>query len=224
MLAVALASSARAQDETTQLPQNLTIAPSASVAPASSSTLPEAPPEAPPPLPRHKGLVLDASLGALGFGGQFRHVAPPGPWVHAQLGYEVFDWLMLFGEGEIMFTDTSEAQDPSKSLAFDIWGFGGGVRGTVRPWDRVGFYLQGSIDAMRADIQRNGLVILGFRDAESLQPSFGGRFGVEWYQIDRHLALGLGVGVRDAQGFAKLAAKSDTGLMWDASASIRYTF
>ena len=50
---------------------------------------PEGLAEAPPPRPRRKGLVLESTLGVLGFAGQFRHVAPPAYWLHAQLGYEV---------------------------------------------------------------------------------------------------------------------------------------
>jgi hypothetical protein len=56
-----------------------------------------------------------------------------------------------------------------------------------------------------------------------LSAAFGGRIGVEWYQLDRHLALSLEGGGRDATGFAKVAA-SDTALMWDAAVGIRYTF
>jgi hypothetical protein len=189
-----------------------------------TSTLPEAPLDAPPPMRRHKGLVLESSIGGLGFLGQFRHIAPAAPWYHAQLGYEVTKWLMFFGEGELAFTSTSTGEDLSHSYAFPIFGFGGGARVTVHATDRVAFYVQGSIGAMKADVPTGALEILGFRNAESLQAAFAGRLGVEWYQIDRHLALGLAVGLRDATGFAKLAATTDTGLMADASAVIRYTF
>jgi hypothetical protein len=191
---------------------------------APTSTLPEAPLEAPPPPPRHKGLVAEASLGALGFMGQFRHVAPTAPWYHAQLGYEFTRWLMLFGEGELAFTSTGEAQDESHSYSFPIFGFGGGVRVTVHPTERVAIYAQGSIDAMKADVPTGALVVVGFGNAESLQPAFAGRLGVEWYQLDRHMALGLAVGFRDATGFAMVGGASDAGLMADASAVIRYTF
>ena len=212
----AAALSAAAPDATT------TTLPAAT--PTPESILPAPPADAPPPLPRKKGLVLDASLGALGFLGQFRHVAPTAPWVHAQLGYELLDWLMLFGEGDLLFTDTSDAQSIAKQTAFPILGFGGGARGTIHATERVAFFLEASIDALKADVPTNTLVLLGFRNAESLNPSFGARIGVEWYQIDRHMALGAGIGLRDAQGFAKVAEKSDTPLMWDGSASVRYTF
>ena len=191
---------------------------------APDSFLAEAPPEVPPPLPRKKGVVLESSLGALGFAGQFRHVAPTAFWMHMQVGYEFLSWLMAFAEGQLAYANTSIAQDASKAHSFPILGFGGGARATIRITERVSIYGQGSIGAMKADVPKQALFIIGFRDAEAFNPYFGGRVGVEWYQIDRHLALGFGIGVRDAQGFARLASTSDTPLMWDAALSLRYTF
>jgi hypothetical protein len=179
--------------------------------------------EAPPLRPRHHGLVLEQTLGVLGFAGQFRHVAPTAYWLHMQLGYEVLPWLMLFGEGELGYTDTSEAEDPSHVKAFAIWGFGGGARATLQATDRVALFAQASIDALGANVPHDTLAILGYRGAESLDASFGARVGVEWYQIDRHLALDLQVGIRDAQGFQKFVG-NDLPLMWDAGVGFRYTF
>jgi hypothetical protein len=188
------------------------------------TTLPEAPLDAPPPMPRKKGFVVEGSLGALGFFGQFRHVAPAAPWIHMQFGYEFTSWLMLFLGGDLAFTDTSIAQDPTKSRAFPIFGFGVGPRVTLHVTERVALFGQVSIGALKADVPKNAFAILGYRDAESLGLDLGARVGVEWFQIDRHMALGLAFGLRDAKGFAKLAAASDSPLMWDGSAAIRYTF
>lgn len=185
--------------------------------------LPEAPPEAPPPPPRRKGLVLESGLGGLQFLGQFRHVAPLAPWAYSQLGFELFRWLMVFGYGELSFTDTSEAQDESHSRAFPIWGFGGGLRFTVHITPRVALFAQGSAGAMEADVPRGALASLGYKNAESLGATVGGRLGVEWYQVDRHMALGLGVGVRDLLGFQK-TTQTDTPLALDVTAALRYTF
>ena len=179
---------------------------------------------APPMRPRQKGIVLEGSLGALAFYGQFRHVAPTAPWLHAQLGYEIFPWLMVFGEGELSFSSTSEAQDPTKARAFPIFGFGAGARGTVHVTDRVALYGQGSLGAMKADVPRNSFAVLGYRDAESLGLSLAARLGVEWYAVDRHLGLGLAVGLRDAKGFSRSGVANDTSLMGDFSAALRYTF
>jgi hypothetical protein len=189
-----------------------------------ATTLPEPPPEAPPPAPHRHGVVAEGSLGALAFGGQFRHVAPPAIWLHMQLGYEATKWITLFGEGELAFTDTSVAEDEANARAFPMFGFGGGLRATWTATERVALYVQGSIDAMKADVPRNALANLGYRNAESLAAAFGARVGVEWLQVDPHMGLGLAVGVRDATGFAKTVGSSDTGLMADAGLVIKYTF
>ncbi|MDF2693988.1 MAG: hypothetical protein K0S65_2371 [Labilithrix sp.] len=182
------------------------------------------PPEAPPPPPYKKTLVLDSSIGAIGFLGEFGKVAPPGPWMHLQLGYELLRWLMLYGEGELAFTDTSNRQDPPKTRVFALFGFGGGARFTIRFTDRFGIYAQGGLGMMKADVPTNALGILGFRDAESLGVYLGARLGVEWFQLDRHFALGLNAGFRTAQGFAKLGAGTDSPLALDGGLSLRYAF
>jgi len=179
--------------------------------------------EAPPPPPYKNTLVLDSSLGALVFLGKFGDVAPPAPLLRTQLGYEVFRWLMPFVEGELAFTDTSNAQAPPKTRAFPIFGFGGGARFTARFGTRVGVYAQGSLGAMKADIRQRALALIGHGDAESLGLYVGGRLGLEWYQRDRHFALGVNVGLRDAFGFAR-AIGGDTPLALDAGASLRYAF
>ena len=193
---------------------------------ALGSEAPAAPAEAPPPSPYKSTVVIDSSIGALLFLGKFGKTAPPAPWLRTQLGYEAFKWLMFFGEGELAFTDTSRSQDPPKTRAFPIFGFGGGVRFTARFTDRFGAYLQGSVGAMKADIRTNGLGVIGFKGAETLGIYFGGRLGIEWYMIDRHFALGLTSGLRNASGFKQRggAGSSDTPLAFDAGASIRYAF
>ena len=109
--------------------------------------------------------MLDSSIGAIGFLGEFGKVAPPGPWMHVQLGYELLKWLMLYGEGELAFTDTSNRQAPPNTRAFPIFGFGGGARFTIRFTDRVGIYAQGGLGMMKADIATRALGNMGFRDA-----------------------------------------------------------
>lgn len=187
------------------------------------SLLPEAPPEAPPPPARHKGFVIEQTLGALGFVGQFGKVAHPALYIHTQFGYEIFRWLMLFAEGEFSFTDTSLATEPSKDRAFPIFGFGGGPRITIHPTDRFAFYLQGCVGGIFADVPSRALANLGYGNAESLGFYAGGRLGIEWYQLDRHMAIGLAGGTRYLPSFKKTFG-SDTPLAWDAEAALRYTF
>lgn len=184
---------------------------------------PASPAEAPPPPPYKSTVVLDTSLGALVFLGKFGRTAPPAPWIRTQVGYEFFKWLMAFGEGELAFTDTSRSQDPPKVRAFPIFGFGAGARLTARLTDRFGVYLQGSLGAMKADIRTNALGIIGFKEAESLGVYLGGRGGLEWYQVDRHFALGVTSGIRQPKGFER-SGGGDSPLAFDAGASIRYAF
>jgi hypothetical protein len=225
LAALILAQAVSAQADAPSLSLGVSTTPADQAPPAASSTLPDAPvPEVPPPLPHKHGLTLEQSLGVLGFAGQFRHVSPPGLWIHTQLGYEFFKWLMPFVSGEVAYADTSEAQDPSKARAFPIFGFGGGVRATFSVAERFALFAQFELGALRTDTPKNSLAILGFRDAEGFNPFFGGRIGFDWLQIDRHLGVGISIGLRDAQGFAKLAGSSDTPLMWDAAAAIRYVF
>jgi hypothetical protein len=160
----------------------------------------------------------------MAFLGKFNTLAGPGPWIHTQLGYEFFKWLMLYGYGELAFTGTSNAASQLDTMYFPIYGFGGGLRFTVHVTDRVALFLQANAGAMSAIVPRFSLTFLGFGNAESLGFAAGGRLGVEWYQIDRHMALGLGVGVRDAFNFKILSGESDLPLMLDASVALRYTF
>lgn len=188
------------------------------------SILPQAPLEAPPAPPHKRGLVLEGSLGALGFAGKFHNIAPPAVWMHFHVGYEIFKWLMPFVSGELGFTDTSAtAADPSKNRAFPIYGFGGGVRFTIPVSARVGVFAQGDIGAMQADITKYALANLGYANAEKLGLYYGGKLGFEWYQVDRHMGLGLQGGARMLTGFARTVG-SDAPVAWDAAATIRYTF
>lgn len=223
--ALLLASHARADEaaEPVEAPAPTQIDLAKDTKPASANEEPVAV-EAPPPAPYKKTLVLDSSIGVVAFLGQFRKVAPPGPWMHVQLGYEVLRWLMLYGEGELAFTDTSNLQPPPNTRAFPMFGFGGGARFAMRLTERFGVYLQGSIGALKADVATNALGLLGFRGAEALDVSLGSRLGVEYYQIDRHFALGLNVGIRLARGFEKTGASTDTPAALDGGASLRYAF
>ena len=184
----------------------------------------DAPPDAPPPAPRRNGFVLNATLGALGALGALKDVAPPGPHVRVQFGYEPFSWLMVFIQGELAFTSTSGAQEAPYTRAFPIYGLGAGARGTIPLGDRLGLYLEPALGMMAADVAYNALFNLGFRKAESLGPYLGGRVGLDWYQMDRHFALGAAGGARLATNFSRVGQTSDTPLLWEAQGSLRYSF
>ena len=131
---------------------------------------------------------------------------------------------MVYGYGELAYTGTSNDQAEASAIYFPIYGFGGGVRVTVHATDRVALFLQANAGAMSAVVPREALTFLGSAAAQSLGFDVGGLIGVEWYQLDRHMALGLGVGLRDALSFKVQDGASDLPLMLDASASLRYTF
>ena len=179
---------------------------------------------APPPRPRRSGLVLESDLGVLGFAGRFRHVAPPAYWLRGQLGYELVRWLMVYGVAEVALTDTSESLDESRSMAFALWGFAGGVRATFHASERVALQVQGEAGAIAADVPRGSLALLGYGGAERLDVAVRAGAGLEWYASDRHLALCALAGARIAEGFAKHIGSSDLPLLWDAGGGVRYTF
>ena len=222
LAAVLLAHPAAAQEEpvTAQVDLSKDTRPPEAEDPLAAPPLSEG--GAPPAAPYKKTLVVDTSIGVLAFFGKFGKVAPPGPLWRMQLGYELTRWLMVFGEGELAFTDTSNREQPPDTRSFPLFGFGGGARATVHPHRRVGAYLQAEAGALKADIKTNALGILGFKDAESLGFSVGGHLGVEWYQVDRHFALGLNAGFRVPTNFGR----SDGGAAFaiDGGAALRYAF
>jgi hypothetical protein len=180
------------------------------------------PPEAPPPPPRRKGVVLESSIGVLGHLGPMKNVSPTAPWFHIQLGYEPFKWLMVFAESDIAFSDTSYANPPPDPRAYVLYGFGGGLRFTLKPTDRVGVYLQGSIGAAR--VSEDVLGVYGYEDADTLNPYFGAQLGVEWYQVNPRYAIAMHGGIRDyPDGFAR-ERSTESPLAWIGGLAIRYTF
>lgn len=210
---------AAAEEHTVIDPSTITALPTADTRKPAPS-----PDDAPPIQPHKRGVVLQPSLGAMGFVGQFRKVAPPAPELRLQAGYEPLKPLMVFAEGNLFFTDTSNLQDAPKTHAFAAFGFGGGIRGTIHVTEPIAIFLEGNLGLMKADIAKSALANIGYKNAESLNLYFGGHLGVEWYQIDRHLALGLLGGVRDLTGWKRTIGASDTPLAWDGALSLRYTF
>lgn len=179
-------------------------------------------PEVPPPPPRHHGLVVESSIGAMQHLGALKTVSPLSPWFHLQLGFEPVSWVMLFGEGDITLSNTSYAHPPPTPRTYAMFGFGGGVRLTIKPTDRFGIYAQGSIGA--AKVTNDSLVTYGYNDSTSLGPYFGGGLGLEWYQIDPHYALALNSTVRDYNNILDRSLGNQTALALIVAASLRYTF
>lgn len=177
---------------------------------------------APPPPPRHKGFVVESGIGAFGQLGEMKHISPIAPWFHLQFGYEPFRFLMVFAEGDLMVSSTSYAHQPPPTRTYSLWGFGAGLRGTVKVSDRVGLYLQGSLGG--AEVGADVLYSYGYRSADSLNLYLAGELGVEWYQVSPHLALTLHGGVRDYTSTFKRDESSQPPLAWVSALGLRYTF
>jgi len=177
--------------------------------------------EAPPPAPRHHGFVIESGIGVLGHLGPMKNVSPAHPQLRLKAGIEPLDWLLLFGEAEIAFGNTSYAHPPPPPRTYALYSFGGGARVTLAPTDIVGFYLEGSLGTATAS--EDVLQIYGFSHADELNSYAGAALGIDWYQVNPHLALALHGGVRYYGGFDR---ERDTAspLAWLSGVSLRYTF
>jgi hypothetical protein len=177
---------------------------------------------APPPPPRHKGFVVESTIGAFGQLGDMKHISPIAPWFRLQFGYEPLRFLMVFAEGDLVVSNTSYAAQPPPPRTYALWGFGAGLRGTVKASERVGLYLQGSLGG--AEITDDVLGTYGYPNADKFNLYFAGELGVEWYQVSPHLALALHGGVRDySTGFKRLEG-TGPALAWVSGVALRYTF
>jgi hypothetical protein len=176
----------------------------------------------PPPPPRHKGFVVESSIGALGQVGPMKHYSPVAPWFHVQFGYEPLRALMVFAEGDLVLGNTSYARPPPEPRTYALWGFGAGLRGTVKPTDRVGLYLQASVggDEVSGDV----LGTYGFSNATSFNLYLAAELGIEWYQVSRHLALAVHGGLRDYTSTFEQDLNSQAPLAWVSGVALRYTF
>jgi hypothetical protein len=177
---------------------------------------------APPPPPRHKGFVVESSIGAFGQIGDMKHISPIAPWYRLQFGFEPLRFLMVFAEGDLVVSSTSYAAQPPPPRTYSLWGLGAGLRGTVKATDRVGLYLQASFGG--AEITDDVLSTYGYPDADKFNLYVAGELGVEWYQVSPHLALALHGGMRDYTATFKRDESTGPPLAWVSGVALRYTF
>lgn len=149
----------------------------------------------PPRSTRHRGWVVEGTIGALGHLGHMRNVSPTSPWFRLQVGYELFDWWMLYGEGDLALSSTEYASGPLAQRGYALFGFGIGTRLAWQAFDDVSFFVQGG--AGLSSVNHDVLSSFGYPEADRLRPYVGGMLGVEWFQISPHYALSLMGGVRD---------------------------
>lgn len=176
--------------------------------------------------PRSTGVILEGTVGvALPFGA-FKQYAQSSPWLHLDLGVEPIRSLAILAQGDLYFFEGRGDADATRTRGIPVFSFGAAVRFTLRPTDRVGVYFQGQAGFSKADVAVNSLAVVGFREAESLSFYFGGAIGAEWYQMDRHLALGLVVDVRNMLGFRTTVGGVASGAApWGSSGlTLRYAF
>jgi len=178
--------------------------------------------DAPPPPPRKKGFVLESSIGVLGQLGRLKNIAPNAPWFGLRLGYEPLRWLMAFAESDLFVASTSYAHPPPPPRSFAFWSFGGGLRLTLKPTERVGIFLQGSVGAGRAT--EDVLELYGYPHAEELGLYESVELGAEWYQVSPHLALAVHGGVRNYPRNLKRELDTKPAMTFISAAGLRYTF
>jgi hypothetical protein len=177
--------------------------------------------DAPLVAPRHRGFVVEGSVGALGHLGHMRNISPVAPWFRLQVGYELFDWLMVFGQGDVSLASTRYASSPPDSRGYALFGLGTGARLSWQPLDALGLYLQGDVGL--ASVNQDVLSTYGYANADRLRPYFGGMLGVEWFQVSPHYALALYGGVRDyVQNFERINGIKPP-VAWLGGLAIRYT-
>jgi hypothetical protein len=178
--------------------------------------------DAPPPPPRKHGFVLESSVGVLGHLGHLKNISPTAPWFGLRFGYEPLRWLMVFVEGDLAIASTAYAHPPPPPRSYALWNVGAGVRLTIKPTDRFGVYLQGSLGGGRTT--EDVLELYGYQHAEELGFYQSAELGLEWYQINPHLGLALHGGVRNYPRALKRDRDSQPPLAWLSGVALRYTF
>jgi hypothetical protein len=178
--------------------------------------------EAPPPPPRRHGLSVETAVGVLSHLGPLAHVSPTSPWFHLQVGYEPFRWLMVFGEGDLVFSNTSYAAQPPPPRTYRLYGFGPGLRFSLPFSERFGGYLEGSAGLSR--VSDDLLAIYGYSHAASWEFYVGGRIGLEWFAPNPHLAVAVSAGTRVYQAGLQRERSDEMALALLGNLGIRYTF
>jgi len=178
--------------------------------------------DAPPPPPRKNGFVIESSIGVLGQVGHLKNISPNAPWFGLRFGFEPLRWLMVFTEADLAVLNTAYAHPPPPPRSYVFWNVGAGARLTIKPTDRFGVYLQGSLGGGRAT--EDVLEIYGYPHAEELGIYQSAELGLEWYQVNPHLALALHGGVRNYPRALKRERDSQPPMTWLSGVALRYTF
>lgn len=177
--------------------------------------------EVPPPPPRHRGLVIEASPGVFFPMGSMRHIAPPSPWLQFDVGYELANWFMLLAHADLTIADTSYAAEPPPPRTYAQYGFGVGGRFQYQFTDYFAAHVQ--VELGLTDVTEDVLAVYGFDEADELSMFFGGRLGIEWLQVNPHTALVLHGTIRDYPSLERIN-DSDAPLALIGALALRYAF
>lgn len=177
--------------------------------------------EVPPPPPRHRGLVVEASPGVYFPVGAMRHVSPPSPWLQVSVGYELAHWFMLLGHADLTIASTSYAAEPPPPRTYAQYGVGaaGRFQLTFNEW----LAAHAQVELGMSEVTEDVLTVYGYDDADELGLFFGGRLGVEWLQVNPHLALALQGTVRNYPNLER-ALDDDPPLVVIGALALRYAF
>lgn len=175
--------------------------------------------EVPPPPPRHRGVVVEAGSGAAFPLGALRHVSPPSPWFQFHVGYEPTTWFMALVNADFTLANTSYAARPPEPRTYAHYAFGAGARFQLVLAERFGAHAQLELGA--SEVSEEVLGPYGYTSADSLNFHYGARVGLEWLQINPHLALGLQGTFRNYPGLDR-ANDSDPPTTAIVAAVLRY--
>jgi hypothetical protein len=177
--------------------------------------------EAPPPPPRHRGVVLEASPGVYFPLGAMGHVSPPSPWLQIDVGYELSTWFMVLGHADLTMANTSYAAQPPPPRTFAQYGVGAAGRFQHQFTDWFAAHLQ--VEVGVSEVTEDVLHVYGFADADTLGPFYGARLGLEWLQVNPHTAVVLHGTLRDYPTLHRTNDQDPT-LSLIGALSLRYAF
>jgi hypothetical protein len=179
--------------------------------------------EEPLPAPRRHGLVVESGLGFVSQIGSMKHIAPTAPDFQLRLGYEFLSWLMPFVEADVAFASTAYASEPPPPRSYYHYGAGAGLRFTIPIGRILALTAQGDLGFAQVS-EQNVLSVYGFPNANSPNLYLGGELGLEWYQVNPHLALGAHCGIRSYGAGLTRDRGGDPPIALLGGATLRYAF
>jgi hypothetical protein len=130
---------------------------------------------------------------------------------------------MPFLEADVAFASTAYAPRPPPERSYFHYGAGAGVRVTIPVGRVLAVLAQGSFGFSRVS-EQNVLSVYGFPDADEPTLYLDGELGLEWYQVNPHLALAVHGGVKHYGAGLTRDRGSDPPIAAVGSMNLRYAF